>query len=530
MKKNALFIVATMGIFALCATSCEKGGTNDSPKTLFNPSEEFSIILSKALHDNEDLREFIKNEALAQFDKDFDVFYPFVKDKLVDGKQSFKSILKTYDERNTLESIERQMPLLNIFVPDWSWAEGFSVNSWDTSDSDVSVAYKDEFNAGLQLYNNGGKEFFIEYGQLTNFPVLIVKQNERMKRGFDTKSSCPTYDFIDPEFDGTKTKLLNGDYEYWDRTVCDTIPDISNFLTLSELEGCSSSITAYSIFKDHPTAVHRDHVYYGMTDQISEGRLNVHIRERIVKFRFETLNAESLLEDGDLKRTGAYTRYKTVTDQTLINKFIYGGNLELYFHCAIGSPDGTPTCDNPSFKSVSFRDAFQLTKVHVKYRNKTLVKDRQWVFTVDEETCFAPKWIDANIALPKWDISQQSGILNIKMFEYDNEQTDVYTFNVVSSFSNDFDLQVEGQFESGDKDSKAKGTIKGSYGYNGSKTTTQKYETTIKKGSDDLGTILVYYPDPIILSPGTNRNGQSGYNVKEYSSSFIHMLIVPMYE
>jgi hypothetical protein len=524
MSRIKLFIVLAIGIAGLCATSCEKERTTSDHESLFNPAEEFSSILSKALYENESLREFVKNEALTQFDKDYDVFYPFAKNKLVDNGRTFESILKEYDKRNVLERIESNLPLLNILVPDWSWAEGFSVLSWDTKDPDVSVAYKDDFNAGLQLYNKGEKELFLEYGRLTNFPVLIVKENERMKRSFDTKAKCTTYDFIDPAFDGTKTKD-----SYWDRTVSTEIPDISNIMSMSELEGCSAAIDAYTLFKNHPTAVHRDHIYYGMTNQISEGRLNVHITEHITKFRFETLNSGFLLESDDFRRTGEYVRYVPISDQTLIDKFIYGGNLELYFYCAIGSPSGTPTCQNPSFLSVSFRDAFHLTKVHVRYRNETWVRDRRWTFTVDEDECFVPKWINTDIALPKWDISNQSGILNIKVMEFDNEETTEYTFNVVSSFSNDFKLEG-GYGPEGDKPKDNKGWVKAHYGYSCGETTTQQIKTTIKQGSDDLGTALVYYSDPVILSPATTQDGQSGYKVKEYSTSFIHMLIVPKYE
>lgn len=41
--------------------------------------QEFAVILSKAVYENEALREFLKSEALTQFDKDYDVFYPWTK-------------------------------------------------------------------------------------------------------------------------------------------------------------------------------------------------------------------------------------------------------------------------------------------------------------------------------------------------------------------------------------------------------------------------------------------------------------------
>lgn len=52
--------------------------------------QEFAVILSKAVYENEALREFLKSEALTQFDKDYDVFYPWTKNELVTDGQSLE--------------------------------------------------------------------------------------------------------------------------------------------------------------------------------------------------------------------------------------------------------------------------------------------------------------------------------------------------------------------------------------------------------------------------------------------------------
>ena len=105
---------------------------------------DFAVILSKAINQEPELREFIRNEALKQFDKDHDVFYPFVKDAMVAGDKTFRDILADYDYENKLSSIELELPLLDILVPDWSWiaSECFSVNNWDTNEDLVSVTYR----------------------------------------------------------------------------------------------------------------------------------------------------------------------------------------------------------------------------------------------------------------------------------------------------------------------------------------------------------------------------------------------------
>ena len=166
MKKSAAVLVILLSIIGLY--SCQKEiGTKENEQITeksFNAQEEFSIILSKALHENINLREFLKNEALKHFDKDNDVLYCKSKYELVDGRYTFEEVLKAYDENHFLEYIEAEMPLLNILVPDWSWADGFSVNTWKIEDSDVSVAYRQD-ESGLSVYNNGKKEFFLENGQ-----------------------------------------------------------------------------------------------------------------------------------------------------------------------------------------------------------------------------------------------------------------------------------------------------------------------------------------------------------------------------
>ena len=117
-------------------SSCEKESKPSDCLTTNDVSlEQFSVLLSKAVYSEPDLREFIKSEALAKKDYDSDVFYPFVKDEIVDGTRTFEEILKQYDDGNVLQTVLARHPLLTIFVPDWSWIKDdcFSVENWDCS-------------------------------------------------------------------------------------------------------------------------------------------------------------------------------------------------------------------------------------------------------------------------------------------------------------------------------------------------------------------------------------------------------------
>ena len=168
-------------IIGLSTVSCEKESAISIQEVCveseFDAHKEFSIILSKALSENPQLRIFLKQEALEQFDRDYDVLYLRSKNELVDGKKTFAEILSEYDDKGYLDRIEADMPKLNILIPDWSWAEGFSINNWDTTNNDVSVGYVID-GAKLQLYNGGKEEFVMEFGQLSEFPIVIINTNE----------------------------------------------------------------------------------------------------------------------------------------------------------------------------------------------------------------------------------------------------------------------------------------------------------------------------------------------------------------
>ncbi len=525
-KLICLALVA-MGIMG-CAKS-ELNKVKSSETTTMDAEsakKEFAKILSKAVSNEPSLRSFIKVEALKQFDKDYDVFYPFVKDQVIDGQLTFREILVGYDEDGMLTSIEKSLPLLNILVPDWSWIDAFSVETWDTADSEISVAFPD--NEKYSVYSNGVIDCCFGNGQIPGFPVLIIKNNERVRATLSTKAGGNGYEFVDSEFDGGSLPMTKKmDHSYYDRYF--QTEDYSNFIPYSEImPSCSLAANAFTMFKNNPYAVHRDHIYYGMTNDIKYGKLNVHITEYIAKFRFDKLDNDFLFDGDDFSGCpNDYTRYVEIDDDVLINKFCYGGNLELYFQIFVGNANGTTT-EVQKFKSVTFREAFQLSKVHVDFKHKTWFTDRKWVFTVGKD-CFVPKWIDLDVQLPKWDISNQSTVMNIRVTEYDVEAEEEKVVTIQNSFTKNFATEGELNLSGKIGNWEASGKVKVGYGKTSSEENSTKVTTTVKTGSDELGTALLYYTSPVILSEDT-LNGVKGYRVKEIETGCIRMLILPRYE
>lgn len=169
---------------------------------------EFAIILSKAISSDADIRSFIKHEALKRFDNDYDVFYPSIKDVHINDKGTFRDILLTFSEdQDSFNQLEATLSKLTFLVPDWSWiaSDCFSVKTWDTTEEFVCVGYDDGLNEH-PVYHNGSLFDTINSSEVTSFPVVIVKSNERIRKVIPaTKGSPVSYEFVSDAFDGSKT-------------------------------------------------------------------------------------------------------------------------------------------------------------------------------------------------------------------------------------------------------------------------------------------------------------------------------------
>lgn len=113
-SKTVLLVLRVVVVFSFLCTisSCYKDEDqlNDASSSKLPSKERFAEIFSAAISNNEDLRSFIKDEALRQFDKDYDVFYPFVKDRTICGGKTFRDYLLDYVDEKELSKIEKDNP------------------------------------------------------------------------------------------------------------------------------------------------------------------------------------------------------------------------------------------------------------------------------------------------------------------------------------------------------------------------------------------------------------------------------------
>src|SRR5690606_31164118 len=121
----------------------------------------------------------LKNEALRKFNKDYDVLYNYVKDKAV-GDSTFRELLLPYFENeDELIQIEYTLEALTIFVPSLP-ENSFSAETWNTSQETPLVAIRLLNNDKTPVINSEGESFLFDNNVIPGFPVVVLKENERV--------------------------------------------------------------------------------------------------------------------------------------------------------------------------------------------------------------------------------------------------------------------------------------------------------------------------------------------------------------
>lgn len=495
-----------------------------APLDQVTAQKKFAKALSKAVSNSLDVRKFLKAEAVAQFDNDYDIFYPLVKNKIVYDKQSLRDILLSYcKDENELVQIEQSLPLLNILVPDLSLFWDFNAEKWNVDDKEVSVICRDDKDN--TLYENGENIGKMTTGDIPDFPCLVVKNNERMKvSSVKTRSGEATYEFLSDAFDGSKRKLQTRHYE--EDINLQPTEDLEAYVNGSEI--MSSVKDAWNEFKNVPNAYQRDYIYYGITKENKPGTLNRYIREKLYRFRIAA-NAYSAINDPTQDPTLQDTQKNKgyLTNEEIIQKIWTDGNFEFHFKSYISGEDSKEAMEAKLTFTINPRDAFSLEKIHLKHKNSTAFRQSKNFYTVDAKN-LRSKWIypeksdknadDLVFTLP-WDLYNKS--LSIFMFveEWDKGQTITQEKSVVSEFVNKADFSIEGSGSIG----KVSLSTKLGYGFSHTKTVSNKatIQTTVE--SDPLGTSYFQYNDPIIRD---EINGT--YKLYNVSSGSVVATLLPI--
>lgn len=486
--------------------------------------EAFAKILSKAVYNDLSVREFIKSEAIKQFDNDYDILYAFVKDKYVAPGYTFRdALLKNCNNEAELISIEQSLPLLNILVPDLTFIGDFRADNWDLSDEEVPVSYDKDHNSGV-LFVNGDSITYLEPNEIPDFPVLVVKNNERMIASATTRAdgtSTYSYEFFDDAFNGSLRKTTRAEYD----VTYPEEPSGTSQISEYELASINPAIRqAFIEFPNNTTGKHRDYVYYGMTNtNQTNGHLNTNVREILYKFRIAPSQIPFIADQTDdpvlqsiSKKGGEYTQ------EEVRSKIWKEGNFDFFFDVMTGTKSGNVLYNRIAY-SATPRELFSINKVHVVRKHSTAFSHSKYTYTVTNvNEAVTSKWISTNsltngnyIQIGSWDIYEQSLRVNIALLEKDDSETIVKTHSV----SNEFAGNANFSFGS---DS----IVKVALGVSGKTTSTTSKSVTITKNSDDLGSLSFYYYDPIIKSR-TLQGNIPLYDLYTVTNGAFEIIVLP---
>ena len=546
--KKLLFLTRVVLVSAALAlaASCTKTIQQDSfaqDKVLGEKQalEEFAVILSDAVADNEEMREFIKEEALKQFDKDYDVFYPYVKDHVFSSGESFREILSAREKyEGQLEAIERSVPKLTVLVPNFSWLdeEFFCAEKWDTSIDRLCVGYDDDADAH-RLYFDGEYQGALPASDIPAFPVLIVKSNERMSVSGSTKSGENVYAFADPAFDGSVS--TKGVYEgYIDNPEPgeDLYSVVGNNISADELSRSSpETIAAINEFqRGAADAVQRDYIYYGMTKtNTNNGQLNPYMRDMLYRIRFTPYAISAMSDDSndpaDITGQIWNTKKGDRPGFGIVPRIWGKGNYEIRLLYFQNYPNTGVYQIGSSVLALDPLEIFYVKRVYRKFEwniwgndwsKFTITKadiESKWYYPGDKPNPI--QWVNTT-----WNLATMSDNIWVKVVEYDPAGTESYSDTKTFKKSWSVTVSVNGESPVGEKEGKKIGYgVSGTYGDEEPEVIV--FSWTRNVGSDELGEFEMRYTDRYATKDGSKTSGGL-YNLNDWGNEYFSVCFLPI--
>lgn len=513
---NKTIILGLIGVFFL--NSCKKEATintqNEKQKAALVLSAErkeqllskFASVLSKASFENENIRSFLKKEALKQFDKNYDVLYYLVKDELVKDK-SFRDELIAYSSEETIAEIENSLPLLNILVPSIPMF-GIKPEDLDVTDREIPVAVARE--KATTLYFEGKEEVNIAKGEVPAFHVFVVNENSRVEAPVvlpATKSTAAK---------SVVFKFTNYSYNH-----------LKNFIKVKSLAPASSvgnkAIEAFSYYNSQDSCSiysmlrQRDYIYHGIKPGDAWGGTNEAVSEYIgfievdpaAYFKIADQNNDQIpYNDPQLKHQDQYRYRKPYSEQELIDKMWTQGAYDFRFE--IYRTRG----NRPQVIFMPFRpqDLWNFN-TQTSYRHGTWIRRKKWTYKVDPHN-FTAKRVDLAsdvISMGKWDLKEEGLTRLVSIYEQDlgEIKEEEFTFEALELTGANFygNIRYNTPIICGDGGTKTTNTVK----------KTNQIKVKINSDSDELAfRIPINYYDPVI----TKQVGDA-YEVKTYGSDYI---------
>lgn len=515
---NRSFKLSLFSFFYLLAfSSCDNQNENVDPTTkekneltvekLYdadsNLKREFGKALVKSLNESKALRDLIKNESLKMFDNDYDVLYQMIKDEKLENNLTFRQILiKNLGSEALLNQIEISNPTLTIFVPELP-ENSFSAEIWDTQTQIPAVAIRLTTSNDVPVINQDGSEEIIEAKYTPAFPVIVLKNNERIvsnnisnnkniKTSLVSRVNGVEYKFLDDCFDKSKNSK-NG----FLRTVSSAVLD-------------PKVITAYNTYTgSNVDGWQRDYIYYNITPGTPKGPFKYDFQETITSFSLQgnPTAAYNTIADQTGDPTLGEKALGNSTGNILSGGSWTGGNFEFKIRTIVNGKNGIGS-EIIKYFTATGNDLFDCTFIrgertgfghYFYYRQINSLKN-----------------VNLNIPIFNWDLDQYASTIKIDIEEVDLTETTILTESRSVEFASNFSVEVSASLF------KELVKVGLKYGTSQKITATSTVQRTFTQGNDLLGDVIVNFADNVII--GTTG---STYTTREYNSGLYSITVEP---
>ncbi len=491
----------TLVFFSLIICSCQEDSTVEDGISIEQSEQnssykkkelyqEFAKSLAISLNEEATLRAFIKEEGMKMFDNDYDILYLSVKDEVVtaDGLSFHQLITKHADNPLLIDAIEQDLPLLNIYIPELP--SGFSCDTWDSSTEVPMVTYTDKSSDRYMIYDANGENKAISNELIPGFPILVLKENERVKitNTSDTKSNSGfAFEFAYDVFDGSKRNEIS---------------QKRNEIILFDLGGRTANVGfRYKSFNDAGNW-QRDYVYYGIDEQDERGPFDNSYSEFIYSIRF--LNSDGLIQISDASDDpsttgGGWNNVPGWTD----------GIFDFHVTAVRAAQNGTGETLKKVFTARG-SDLFNINYDSIDYGFAEFYS----ITSITPKTFYPDK-----LEFTDWDLSVYGTSWKFIFEEFDLSQTITESRTVTSKLATNFGFDIG-------FGKKVKIGLK--FGATQENTKSETFTTVTHVGSDFLGECIVDFGDPIFIGQGWDDGALTGVT-RKYSTGSLEMDLVPIF-
>jgi len=213
IKKNILlFAVCTFTFFSCTSEDDMVENTKISNNEIYAP-QVFAKQLALSLKNNDNLRDFLKEEANKQKDGDYDILIAEIIDQEVktesmlrsanasDVAQTFRECInQNGDITSVLTDIEKNFPLLQVSIPNMENASWESVASGKAPFYVAFLPFNYKEGDDVLSYDQNGNEHILDGKKAPKTPVIVIGINERIMiaasadyhRNNEMKTDAPT--------------------------------------------------------------------------------------------------------------------------------------------------------------------------------------------------------------------------------------------------------------------------------------------------------------------------------------------------